>query len=153
MILSGQITDIAKVWLVVWQVKAAGNNIVGVILLQELPHLSHLGVRARQVSTKRLIFFSSRFKFLTNLTADIFPGESCIRNLWRRWHNCKHEVTWGKICQVIFYFASILFVLIWNVLLVLKKLYFANDNILIYLNNKIVIQIWITGCVLKSAAP
>ncbi|XBI76603.1 hypothetical protein VPH35_069819 [Triticum aestivum] len=30
------------------QVKAAGDNIVGVILLQELPHLSHLGVRARQ---------------------------------------------------------------------------------------------------------
>nr|CAB3448638.1 unnamed protein product [Digitaria exilis] len=30
------------------EVKAAGNNIVGVILLQELPHLSHLGVRARQ---------------------------------------------------------------------------------------------------------
>jgi len=54
---------------------------VGVILLQELPHLSHLGVRARQVSTKRLIFFSSQFKFLTNVTADIFPGESCIRNL------------------------------------------------------------------------
>lgn len=30
------------------EVKAAGDNIVGVILLQELPHLSHLGVRARQ---------------------------------------------------------------------------------------------------------
>lgn len=30
------------------EVKAAGENIVGVILLQELPHLSHLGVRARQ---------------------------------------------------------------------------------------------------------
>ncbi|RWR87190.1 phosphoglucan, water dikinase, chloroplastic isoform X1 [Cinnamomum micranthum f. kanehirae] len=30
------------------EVKAAGNNIVGVVLLQELPHLSHLGVRARQ---------------------------------------------------------------------------------------------------------
>ncbi|KAI7741630.1 hypothetical protein M8C21_017639 [Ambrosia artemisiifolia] len=30
------------------EVTAAGNNIVGVILLQELPHLSHLGVRARQ---------------------------------------------------------------------------------------------------------
>ncbi|XP_077226596.1 chloroplastidic phosphoglucan, water dikinase (ATGWD3) [Tasmannia lanceolata] len=30
------------------EVKAAGSNIVGVVLLQELPHLSHLGVRARQ---------------------------------------------------------------------------------------------------------
>ncbi|CAO2831421.1 unnamed protein product [Amaranthus hypochondriacus] len=30
------------------EVTAAGANIVGVILLQELPHLSHLGVRARQ---------------------------------------------------------------------------------------------------------
>lgn len=31
-----------------WQVKASGENVEGVILLQELPHLSHLGVRARQ---------------------------------------------------------------------------------------------------------
>lgn len=30
------------------EVTAAGCNIAGVILLQELPHLSHLGVRARQ---------------------------------------------------------------------------------------------------------
>ncbi|XP_062164628.1 phosphoglucan, water dikinase, chloroplastic isoform X1 [Alnus glutinosa] len=30
------------------EVTAAGSNIVGVVLLQELPHLSHLGVRARQ---------------------------------------------------------------------------------------------------------
>ncbi|CAA0840857.1 Phosphoglucan- water dikinase- chloroplastic [Striga hermonthica] len=30
------------------EVAAAGANIVGVVLLQELPHLSHLGVRARQ---------------------------------------------------------------------------------------------------------
>lgn len=30
------------------EVTAAGSNILGVILLQELPHLSHLGVRARQ---------------------------------------------------------------------------------------------------------
>ncbi|CAN6580302.1 unnamed protein product [Malus baccata var. baccata] len=30
------------------EVAAAGSNIVGVVLLQELPHLSHLGVRARQ---------------------------------------------------------------------------------------------------------
>ncbi|KAL8459573.1 hypothetical protein ACS0TY_036901 [Phlomoides rotata] len=30
------------------EVTAAGGNIVGVILMQELPHLSHLGVRARQ---------------------------------------------------------------------------------------------------------
>lgn len=30
------------------EVTAAGRNIVGVVLLQELPHLSHLGVRARQ---------------------------------------------------------------------------------------------------------
>ncbi|CAA7404779.1 unnamed protein product [Spirodela intermedia] len=30
------------------EVKAAGKNIAGVVLLQELPHLSHLGVRARQ---------------------------------------------------------------------------------------------------------
>lgn len=34
----------------VCQVTAAGANITGVILLQELPHLSHLGVRARQAS-------------------------------------------------------------------------------------------------------
>lgn len=32
------------------QVTAAGANITGVILMQELPHLSHLGVRARQAS-------------------------------------------------------------------------------------------------------
>ncbi|XP_010546804.1 PREDICTED: phosphoglucan, water dikinase, chloroplastic isoform X2 [Tarenaya hassleriana] len=30
------------------EVSTAGSNITGVILLQELPHLSHLGVRARQ---------------------------------------------------------------------------------------------------------
>ncbi|WCJ27521.1 Phosphoglucan water dikinase chloroplastic [Euphorbia peplus] len=30
------------------EVTAAGSNIVGVVLLQEMPHLSHLGVRARQ---------------------------------------------------------------------------------------------------------
>ncbi|WOL14413.1 phosphoglucan, water dikinase, chloroplastic [Canna indica] len=30
------------------EIKAAGDNITGVVLLQELPHLSHLGVRARQ---------------------------------------------------------------------------------------------------------
>ncbi|KAF5950543.1 hypothetical protein HYC85_012536 [Camellia sinensis] len=30
------------------EVTAAGGNIAGVVLLQELPHLSHLGVRARQ---------------------------------------------------------------------------------------------------------
>ncbi|KAL9232718.1 hypothetical protein vseg_007793 [Gypsophila vaccaria] len=30
------------------EVTAAGTNIVGIVLLQELPHLSHLGVRARQ---------------------------------------------------------------------------------------------------------
>ncbi|XP_073013103.1 phosphoglucan, water dikinase, chloroplastic isoform X2 [Typha latifolia] len=30
------------------EVKAAGDNIVGVVLLQEMPHLSHIGVRARQ---------------------------------------------------------------------------------------------------------
>ncbi|KAL5711600.1 phosphoglucan, water dikinase [Ranunculus cassubicifolius] len=30
------------------EVTASGNNIVGIVLLQELPHLSHLGVRARQ---------------------------------------------------------------------------------------------------------
>uniref|UniRef100_A0A2P2L2M0 Phosphoglucan water dikinaseic n=1 Tax=Rhizophora mucronata TaxID=61149 RepID=A0A2P2L2M0_RHIMU len=30
------------------EVSTAGGNIVGVVLLQELPHLSHLGVRARQ---------------------------------------------------------------------------------------------------------
>ncbi|KAJ4954682.1 hypothetical protein NE237_011465 [Protea cynaroides] len=30
------------------EVTAAGSNIVAVVLLQELPHLSHLGVRARQ---------------------------------------------------------------------------------------------------------
>jgi phosphoglucan,water dikinase len=40
----------------IWQVTAAGSNIVGVVLLQELPHLSHLGVRARQAS-----LFSLRF--------------------------------------------------------------------------------------------
>ncbi|KAL0432167.1 UNVERIFIED_CONTAM: Phosphoglucan, water dikinase, chloroplastic [Sesamum latifolium] len=32
------------------EVTAAGANITGVILMQELPHLSHLGVRARQAS-------------------------------------------------------------------------------------------------------
>ncbi|KAJ8755383.1 hypothetical protein K2173_019181 [Erythroxylum novogranatense] len=35
------------------EVTAAGRNIVGVVLLQELPHLSHLGVRARQ---ERVVF-------------------------------------------------------------------------------------------------
>ncbi|XP_047980854.1 phosphoglucan, water dikinase, chloroplastic [Salvia hispanica] len=35
------------------EVTAAGDNITGVILLQELPHLSHLGVRARQ---ERVVF-------------------------------------------------------------------------------------------------
>ncbi|CAN4090771.1 unnamed protein product [Withania somnifera] len=35
------------------EVTAAGSNISGVVLLQELPHLSHLGVRARQ---ERVVF-------------------------------------------------------------------------------------------------
>ncbi|KAK4772818.1 hypothetical protein SAY86_014593 [Trapa natans] len=35
------------------EVTTVGKNIVGVILLQELPHLSHLGVRARQ---ERVVF-------------------------------------------------------------------------------------------------
>ncbi|OWM70950.1 hypothetical protein CDL15_Pgr013131 [Punica granatum] len=35
------------------EVTAAGKNIAGVVLLQELPHLSHLGVRARQ---ERVVF-------------------------------------------------------------------------------------------------
>ncbi|GMH08067.1 hypothetical protein Nepgr_009907 [Nepenthes gracilis] len=35
------------------EVTAAGTSIVGIILLQELPHLSHLGVRARQ---ERVVF-------------------------------------------------------------------------------------------------
>ncbi|XP_057798732.1 phosphoglucan, water dikinase, chloroplastic [Salvia miltiorrhiza] len=35
------------------EVTAAGANITGVILMQELPHLSHLGVRARQ---ERVVF-------------------------------------------------------------------------------------------------
>lgn len=30
------------------EVKASGENVEGIVLLQELPHLSHLGVRARQ---------------------------------------------------------------------------------------------------------
>lgn len=30
------------------EVKAAGGNVAGIVLCQELPHLSHLGVRARQ---------------------------------------------------------------------------------------------------------
>lgn len=38
----------------IWQVAVAGSNIVGVVLLQELPHLSHLGVRARQASLNSL---------------------------------------------------------------------------------------------------
>lgn len=42
------------------QVTASGNNIVGVVLLQELPHLSHLGVRARQVSHTVLIKLVTR---------------------------------------------------------------------------------------------
>ncbi|XP_031475207.1 phosphoglucan, water dikinase, chloroplastic isoform X1 [Nymphaea colorata] len=37
------------------EVKAAGGNIAGVVLLQELPHLSHLGVRARQ---EKVVFVS-----------------------------------------------------------------------------------------------
>ncbi|GJN13331.1 hypothetical protein PR202_gb00023 [Eleusine coracana subsp. coracana] len=45
------------------EVKAAGDNIVGVILLQELPHLSHLGVRARQVSIARFVFSFGGFSF------------------------------------------------------------------------------------------
>lgn len=44
-----------------FQVTAAGANIAGVILMQELPHLSHLGVRARQVS---LLPFFCRFSII-----------------------------------------------------------------------------------------
>ncbi|EEC69133.1 hypothetical protein OsI_38056 [Oryza sativa Indica Group] len=40
------------------EVKAAGDNIVGVILLQELPHLSHLGVRARQ---EKVVFVTCEY--------------------------------------------------------------------------------------------
>ncbi|GJZ40248.1 phosphoglucan, water dikinase, chloroplastic, partial [Tanacetum coccineum] len=53
-------------------VTAAGNNIVGVILLQELPHLSHLGVKARQCVTEALlavIVYLSRFNIVQSLDA------------------------------------------------------------------------------------
>ncbi|KAF9610095.1 hypothetical protein IFM89_019935 [Coptis chinensis] len=51
---SSQISTVGPIILVVnkadgdEEVTASGNNVVGVVLLQELPHLSHLGVRARQ---------------------------------------------------------------------------------------------------------
>lgn len=60
--------------------KAAGQNIVAVILQHELPHLSHLGVRARQVS-----FVSSLKCVLTpaiRLTGEGMPvGEGGIYHL------------------------------------------------------------------------
>ncbi|EPS62661.1 hypothetical protein M569_12127, partial [Genlisea aurea] len=43
------------------EVSAAGSNIAGIILKQELPHLSHLGVRARQASS----FFIEKVVFVT----------------------------------------------------------------------------------------
>jgi hypothetical protein len=89
----------------IWQVKAAGDNIVGVILLQELPHLSHLGVRARQVSlTKPMFLYFYWCHFWNIATADMFPGESCICNLWRWWQNCRSEVARRKTCQVMLCF-------------------------------------------------
>lgn len=48
---------------------AAGSNIAGVVLLQELPHLSHLGVRARQANS-----FSYDIKYII-----IFVLETLIR--------------------------------------------------------------------------
>ncbi|KAH7682974.1 phosphoglucan water dikinase protein [Dioscorea alata] len=50
------------------EVKAAGSNIVGLVLLQELPHLSHLGVRARQ---EKVVF----------VTCEDDDKISCIREL------------------------------------------------------------------------
>ncbi|KAG7029097.1 Phosphoglucan, water dikinase, chloroplastic [Cucurbita argyrosperma subsp. argyrosperma] len=50
------------------EVTAAGSNIKGVVLLQELPHLSHLGVRARQ---EKVVFVTceddERISFLRTL--------------------------------------------------------------------------------------
>ncbi|PON66919.1 Glucoamylase, starch-binding [Parasponia andersonii] len=53
------------------EVTAAGSNIVGVVLLQELPHLSHLGVRARQAS---FIFPNEKVVFVTCEDDDIVAG-------------------------------------------------------------------------------
>ncbi|KAK4490089.1 hypothetical protein RD792_000745 [Penstemon davidsonii] len=41
------------------EVTAAGANVAGVILMQELPHLSHLGVRARQASLTSFILLEA----------------------------------------------------------------------------------------------
>eukprot|EP01018_Ginkgo_biloba_P006356 Gb_12513 [translate_table: standard] len=59
------------------EVKAAGKNIVGVVLLQELPHLSHLGVRARQ---EKVVFVTceddDRINELRKLTSQLVKLEA-----------------------------------------------------------------------------
>lgn len=68
------------------EVTAAGNNIVGVILLQELPHLSHLGVRARQ---ERVVF----------VTCEDDDKVSEIQKLKGKYARLEASPTGVNICQ------------------------------------------------------
>lgn len=89
-----------------WQVTTAGTNLKGIVLLQELPHLSHLGVRARQVSFLHLMISKSLQDFvmdvLTIFGFEYFPiGEGCVCDMWRWWCSFWHTKAFREICEVV----------------------------------------------------
>jgi phosphoglucan,water dikinase len=64
------------------EVKAAGSNVAGVILQHELPHLSHLGVRARQ---EKVVFVtcddeerSANLRSLLNSTVELVASPESV---------------------------------------------------------------------------
>lgn len=90
------------------QVTAAGRNIVGVILQQELPHLSHLGVRARQASLLYIYpipindFIVWNYKLsMTFIPLLFITGKGRLCHLWRWWNNCWYRKTYWVMCEVI----------------------------------------------------
>lgn len=97
------------------EVTAAGSNIVGVVLLQELPHLSHLGVRARQ---EKVVFVTCedddkvsdiqklcgkyvRFE-ASPAGVNIFPsstgdGDVSVENLYSNGASPSHDSSWSAV--------------------------------------------------------
>lgn len=81
---------------------------MGVILKQELPHLSHLGVRARQASLlSKYPFLINDFEVWTcklsmSLIQLLFiTGKGRLCHLWGWWKNCWYTKIYWVTCEVI----------------------------------------------------
>ena len=86
-----------------WQVTAAGRNIVGIILKQELPHLSHLGVRARQASFF-MCFYLMILKFqiicmlMTFLLLIFITRKGHLCHITKKMTYCNRNLVIDKFC-------------------------------------------------------